>query len=135
MKTFFTEMRSTDCIAMHGVLFEPDEKTDTIVIHHHGIEGNFYENTFIPFMAEAYTSAGIAFMTYNNRGHDYICDLKMDTSDGVKSLKGGTAFEKIADNAMDVLLSIARVGDILKLFYKDTVLVQIKLFMQLQRKK
>lgn len=86
----------------HGVLFEPDEKTDTIVIHHHGMEGNFYENTFIPFMAEAYTSAGIAFMTYNNRGHDYICDLKMDTPDGVKSIKGGTAFEKISDNAMDI---------------------------------
>lgn len=102
MKTFFTEMRSTDCIAMYGVLFEPDEKTDTIVIHHHGMEGNFYENTFISFMAESYTNAGIAFMTYNNRGHDYICDLKMYTSDGVKSIKGGTAFEKIADNAMDV---------------------------------
>lgn len=102
MKTFFTEMRSTDCIAMYGVLFEPDEKTDTIVIHHHGMEGNFYENTFISFMAETYTSAGIAFLTYNNRGHDYICDLKKDTPDGVKSIKGGTAFEKISDNAMDV---------------------------------
>lgn len=102
MKTFFVEMKSTDCISMHGVLFEPDEKTDTIVIHHHGMEGNFYENTFIPFMAETYTNAGIAFLTYNNRGHDYICDLKRDTPDGVKSIKGGTAFERIADNAMDV---------------------------------
>lgn len=102
MKTSFIELRSTDCIAMHGVLFEPDIKSNMIVIHHHGMEGNFYENTFIRFMAETYTNAGIAFMSYNNRGHDYICDLKMDTLAGVKSIKGGTAFEKIADNVMDV---------------------------------
>ena len=102
MKTSFVEMRSIDNIAMHGILFEPDNGSDIIVIHHHGMEGNFYENTFISFMAQIYTEKGISFLTYNNRGHDYICDLKMDTTDGVKSIKGGTAYENIGDNANDV---------------------------------
>lgn len=102
MKTSFVEMKSTDCITMHGILFEPDEKKDKIVIHHHGMEGNFYENTFIPYMAKAYTDVGISFLTYNNRGHDYICDLKITVPGGVKSIKGGTAFECIRDNVMDV---------------------------------
>lgn len=102
MKTTFVELKSTDKITMHGLLFEPNERTNKIVIHHHGMEGNFYENTFIPIMAKTYTEAGISFLSYNNRGHDYICDLKINTADGINSMKGGTAFENIADNAMDI---------------------------------
>jgi len=45
------------------------------VIHVHGSCGNFYENDFIPFMAENYTSNGMNFLAVNNRGHDCIAEV------------------------------------------------------------
>lgn len=46
----------------------------SIVIHFHGLAGNFYENTFVLALAEELNGHGIGFATVNTRGHDYLAD-------------------------------------------------------------
>ena len=47
MKQQLVRMNSMDNIEMVGILYEPNEKSNKIVIHVHGLCGNFYENRFL----------------------------------------------------------------------------------------
>lgn len=104
MKTEFINIVSSDYITHQGLLFSPDNMDfKKIIIHIHGMAGNFYENSFIPIMAEQYTANNISFLTFNNRGHDYICDCKRNNSDGsAESFSGGTAYEVLEDCIFDI---------------------------------
>src|SRR5690606_5581442 len=113
MKTRFAIFQAKDGIVLHGLLFEPDERCQSLVVHLHGMAGNFYENSFIPVLAEQYTENGIALLVFNNRGHDYICDLVRVVPGGTDSLKGGFAYESIEECLFDVegaLSYAARLG-------------------------
>jgi pimeloyl-ACP methyl ester carboxylesterase len=61
---------------LHGLVCRPSNSEGTWVIHVHGSYGNFYENFFLTPMANAFTEAGICFVSINTRGHDYYADLK-----------------------------------------------------------
>lgn len=71
--TFF----AADGLRLKGYLALGESNLATI-IHIHGNFGNFYENDFIPIMAEKYTAAGINFLCVNNRGHDGIAEAYHD---------------------------------------------------------
>lgn len=109
MKTQFINIVSSDNITHQGLLFSPENaQTEKIIIHIHGMAGNFYENSFIPVMAKYYTASNISFLTFNNRGHDYICDCKRYNSDGsTESFSGGTAYEVLEDCVFDIEGAIA----------------------------
>lgn len=47
MKQELVRMSSVDNIEMVGMLYEPEAKSNRIVIHLHGLCGNFYENKFL----------------------------------------------------------------------------------------
>jgi hypothetical protein len=64
---------STDGLRLKGY-WAVSEKNIATIIHVHGNFGNFYENEFIPIMADKYTEAGINFLSVNNRGHDGIAE-------------------------------------------------------------
>lgn len=68
-------INSIDGIEQPGILYTPNKKTDKIVIHVHGLNGNFYENRFIDNLAKAYTEKNISLLTFNNRGRDFITEL------------------------------------------------------------
>ena len=68
-------INSIDEIELPGILYTPDEDTDKIVIHVHGLNGNFYENRFIDTLAKSYTDKNYAFLTFNNRGAGFITEL------------------------------------------------------------
>jgi len=102
MKTSFVDFLASDGVKLQGLLFEPEGKKDIAVIHIHGMAGSFYENTFIPVMAKNYTDAAVAFLTFNNRGHDYLCDLVKITSTDTTSLLGGAAYEIIEESLFDI---------------------------------
>jgi len=102
MKTSFVDFFASDGVKLQGLLFEPEIKSSTLVLHIHGMAGSFYENSFIPVMAKNYTEANISFLAFNNRGHDYLCDLIKITSDGTDSLLGGAAYELIEDSLFDI---------------------------------
>jgi len=102
MKTLFVNFLATDGIKLQGLLYEPLNSKNTIVIHFHGMAGSFYENSFIPIMADYYTKQGISFLSFNNRGHDYICDLEKTSSNKVSALVGGAAYEIIEESEYDI---------------------------------
>lgn len=91
-------INSIDEIEQPGILYSPKEKTDKIVIHVHGLNGNFYENRFLDILAKTYTSKNYAFLTFNNRGRDFITEL----------LKGkdftiiGGSLERFKDCLLDI---------------------------------
>ena len=68
-------MNSIDEIELPGILYIPDDDTDKIVIHVHGLNGNFYENRFIDTLAKSYIDKNYAFLTFNNRGTGFITEL------------------------------------------------------------
>ncbi len=107
MLSEFIKITSSDGLIHHGLLFSPGEKTSKAIIHVHGLAGNFYENSFIPVMARAYTGRGKAFMPVNNRGHDYMSDIeKIDTARS-RSVKGGGAYERFEECVFDISSSVS----------------------------
>lgn len=75
MKQKLVRINSIDEIELPGILYIPDEDTDKIVIHIHGLNGNFYENRFLDTLAKSYTDKNYTFLTFNNRGTGFITEL------------------------------------------------------------
>lgn len=98
MKQELVRINSIDEIEQPGILYTPYKVTDKIVIHVHGLNGNFYENRFLDTLAKSYTDKNIAFLTFNNRGRDFITEL----------LKGndftiiGGSLERFKDCILDI---------------------------------
>lgn len=59
---------TSDGLWLHGFLVEPQQKSKSAILHVHGHEGNFYENDFLPIIAQLAKEKSIAFLTGNNRG-------------------------------------------------------------------
>ncbi len=93
---------STDGIELDSILFEPTKPTKRIVIHVHGKEGHFIQNHFITMMGNTYPLYGYAFLTFNNRGHDYMADLIKKTSTGFIWQQGGSMFDILEDSVLDI---------------------------------
>lgn len=98
MKQKLVRMTSIDNMEMVGILYEPEEKTNKIVIHVHGLCGNFYENGFIDILAKIYTDKGYSFLTFNNRGTNFISELSKGSS---FTILGG-CYERFADCILDI---------------------------------
>ncbi|TAN57334.1 hypothetical protein EPN15_04780 [Patescibacteria group bacterium] len=77
MKTTLVRTYTSDKLQLDGLIFEPDKKSRIVVLHIHGMAGNFYENYFLDQMAKQFTAAGYAFLPGNTRGHDFIADFKI----------------------------------------------------------
>ena len=75
MKQELVRINSVDGIEQPGILYKPDEDVDKIVVHVHGLNGNFYENRFLDILAKSYTNKNYAFLTFNNRGCGFITEL------------------------------------------------------------
>ncbi len=98
MKQELVRINSTDNIEQPGILFSPEQATDKVVVHVHGLNGNFYENRFIDDLAKAYTDNNYAFLTFNNRGRDFITELLKGDS---YTIIGGS-LERFIDCLLDI---------------------------------
>lgn len=103
MKTAFHRIRTSDNLELDGLLYEPDTKTDKVLVHIHGMAGNFYDNKFMDEIAETLTSNNIAFAVFNNRGAEFFKVFKKYV-DGVRdpSIKIGSAYEMFEESPLDV---------------------------------
>jgi pimeloyl-ACP methyl ester carboxylesterase len=104
MKGEFCRVLTPDGLELQGFLAQPGGgPADTSVLHVHGLAGNFYENRFVDDVANAVTSAGLNFLTVNNRGHDYISDFIVEQPDGkTGSVQIGGIFEIFEDCLRDI---------------------------------
>ena len=75
MRQELVRINSIDKIELPGILYTPDKDTNKIVIHVHGLNGNFYENRFLDALSKTYTDKNYAFLTFNNRGTGFITEL------------------------------------------------------------
>ena len=75
MKQELVRINSIDGLEEVGILYSPSNGTDRIIIHVHGLNGNFYENRFLDTISKVYTENNYAFLTFNNRGKDYITEM------------------------------------------------------------
>ena len=98
MKQELVRMTSMDNLEMVGILYKPEEKSKKIAIHVHGLCGNFYENRFIDILAKTYTNKGYSFLTFNNRGTNYVSELlKGDDCEII-----GGCYERFKDCILDI---------------------------------
>jgi pimeloyl-ACP methyl ester carboxylesterase len=106
MKTSLCRMVTSDQIELVGLLYEPEVVTKSILVHVHGMAGNFYENRFLDSIAQTLTSEGIAFFTFNNRGCEFIKDLTQYEGERRKIVRFGDTFERFTDCLLDIRTAI-----------------------------
>ncbi len=101
MKTEFFRIQTSDKLLLQGLVYTPEQTTDKVVIHIHGMAGNFYENRFLDPMAKTFTENGWSFMAVNTRGHDYIADFPLAGNEE-KYVRRGNTFEQFVDCLEDI---------------------------------
>ena len=100
MKTSFHRIYTPDGLELHGLLYEPEQTTKAVLLHVHGMAGNFYENKFVDALAKTVTDSGIAFCAFNNRGAEFFKDfVRLDQSSFARV---GSAYEKFEDCVVDI---------------------------------
>lgn len=106
MKTTPFRIYTKDNLELFGLLYEPETATKKVLVHVHGMAGNFYENKFLDFIAQTLTANGIAFLSFNNRGCEFIKDL-YKVENGKRSIvRYGDAFEIFDDCVLDIAAAI-----------------------------
>jgi len=106
MKTSFQRMITGDSIELVGLLYEPDQPTNKILVHVHGMAGNFYENKFLDAIAQTLTNNNIAFLTFNNRGCELMKDLTKIVDGKRTIVRIGNAYERFEDSVIDIKAAI-----------------------------
>lgn len=102
MKTTLKRIYTKDNLELVGLLYEPDQKTEKVLVHVHGMAGNFYENKFLDFIAETLTKNGIAFYAFNNRGTEFIKDMYKVEGEKRSVVRLGDTYEKFEDCLFDI---------------------------------
>ena len=107
MQTTHISFPATDSVVLPGLLYEPDTKTQSILIWLHGMgdSGVFYKPERITSLADSLTKRGVALLAFNNRGAHNSKQLYKDDpslSPAKQRYQGGTHYEKIADCLFDI---------------------------------
>lgn len=106
LKGELVRITTKDALELQGLLFEPERKTTSALIHVHGWIGNFYENKFIDFIANETVSKGFTFLTFNNRGNGIITDLIKREKSKVNYVRVGGSLERFEDCVLDIQAAI-----------------------------
>lgn len=105
MKGELVKTVTSDGLELVG--FFIDKKSDVAVFHSHGTAGDFYTHKFIEVEGEKLSSAGISFLTVNNRGHDVYADIRKYQKGKVDWTQIGGGFERFEDSLLDIKAWIA----------------------------
>jgi len=106
MRTLFQRITTKDGLELHGLLFEPNRRTNKALIHIHGWVGNFYENKFIDYIAKEVASKGFSFLTFNNRGAGIINDFIKRDKSKVSYARIGGSLEEFKDCVFDIKAAV-----------------------------
>jgi pimeloyl-ACP methyl ester carboxylesterase len=102
MKTSYERLSTSDHLELQGLFYTPEKPSKKVVLHIHGMAGNFYENRFVDDFAKTFTNNGYSFATFNNRGHDYGADFRVLNSKTEKFIRIGDANETFEDCILDI---------------------------------
>ena len=82
----FVKTTTKDKLTLQGIFSEPSKKTDSVILHIHGMSSNFWENSFIKTMLKDYPKNDVAFLSGENRGSELL--RWFSTTDGKIKLIG-----------------------------------------------
>ena len=101
---------TTDGRLLDGALFEPAEGKlrSRAWVFLHGTGANFTSPGILEGLAQLLASRGEAVLRLNTRGHDLVA--KIPTMSG--SVRGGAAFESLADAHLDIEAAAAWLNDV-----------------------
>jgi pimeloyl-ACP methyl ester carboxylesterase len=104
MKLRLLSCRSTDGLALPGLLYEPARATGEVAVYLHGNGDSsiFYSARRTNAFGEEMVRRGIAFFAFNNRGAHLIKRLGRKTTRRRESLMLGMTYEKIRDCVHDI---------------------------------
>jgi pimeloyl-ACP methyl ester carboxylesterase len=107
MVTSLKRIYTKDGLELHGLLYEPDQTTTSVLVHVHGMGGNFYENKFLEFLARELTDSNIAFCVFNNRGCEFLKETYQTKDDGTSNIvRVGTSYENFEESVLDIEASV-----------------------------
>jgi pimeloyl-ACP methyl ester carboxylesterase len=85
----------------------PGRAARRAVLHTHGLAGNFYENRFVSTVGEAVVAKGLAFLSLNNRGHDYVSDNLKGRGRETTFVQGGATWDVFDECVFDLAAGAA----------------------------
>ncbi|HSN68704.1 MAG TPA: hypothetical protein VLV48_05630, partial [Thermoanaerobaculia bacterium] len=104
MHASLISFRTTDGLALPGLLYEPRRGSTEVALflHGNGDASVFYSARRTNAFAEEMTRRGIAFFAFNNRGAHLIKRLGRKRAGRGESLLLGMTYEKIRDCVHDI---------------------------------
>ncbi len=106
LKGELSRITTEDGLRLHGIFYEPLEKSEKVLIYIHGWTGNFYENILIEYIASACVNNGYAFLSFNTRGAGFIQEFIKKKGRSVEYVKIGGSLEKFEDCLIDIKAAI-----------------------------
>lgn len=93
-----------DGLELNGLFCLPANvrKDKMAVLHIHGFNGNFYQERFVDHIADRLTELGLAFLTVNTRGHDYVSYFTRRTDSGLTYSRIGGALDVLEECIYDI---------------------------------
>jgi pimeloyl-ACP methyl ester carboxylesterase len=91
-----------DKILLHGFLSRPIRRSSDIVIHLHGLQGDFYGSSAISALAVAFPKAGFNFLSIEQRGSYVVNDKRKGRGRTSKIIMVGGALEKFEGCVHDI---------------------------------
>ena len=93
-----------DGLELNGLFCLPTKtrRDKMAVLHIHGFNGNFYQERFVDHIADRLTESGVAFLTVNTRGHDYISYFTRKTDSGLTFSRIGGALDVLEECIYDI---------------------------------
>ncbi len=113
---------TVDGLNLMGVYYIPSAKRELVVLHIHGLAGNFLENYFGHIIGSELVRDGVGFVYAHNRGYSLINDIrttKKTKGGGYKTRRVGAAYERFVESIFDIEAWIDKVR---KLGYKKVIL-------------
>lgn len=100
MNVEFVRFQASDGVELQG--WYTEAKTDSVVIHVHGMSGNGYENYFLDNLHKIYLEKGISVFTFDTRGRGVISSFRQNKT-GLEDIKlGGSCYEVFEESIHDI---------------------------------
>lgn len=114
-KNKLLQITTSDGLLLHGY-YMPSESKNVVLLHIHGMEGNFYQDNFVHTLTKELEKKEIGFLTVNTRGNGK--DTDFNTING-KIVRVGSRYELLEEAHLDIT---AWVNFLIDEGYKEIIL-------------
>lgn len=106
MKFELAEVITKDNLVHQGIYYEPKKSSGRAILWVHGLASRFYSDVnLIGLFAQACEENGMAFASFNNRGHDMVAGMRKvdkEKESGYTHETRGAAYEKFEESVHDI---------------------------------